>query len=156
YLHQPLFADEMPNRSGFTAKTDQQVAADIRVAGDAAKHAIENLMLQAFKLHAAAAAVREGDHAVDVRKVVKRRRIEPPGNITAHGRRTVDRRDDCQIVSRAGPAVRSAIAEKRLTGERHRIGRNVGRARTFAGKLARREIMSMNPFSWLDRSAGEA
>ena len=67
-LHQLLIVEQVAERGRFAAQADQHVAADVRMPGDAAQHAVERGVPLAAELHAAAAAVREGHHAVDVRE----------------------------------------------------------------------------------------
>ena len=84
--------------------------------------------------------MREGDHAVDVRKVAQGRRIETPGDVAADRRGAVHRRNDGDVVSRAGAAVGAAVAEEGLPGERRRGGGYVGRARALAGEFFGGEV----------------
>ena len=56
-------------RGRLAAQADQQVAADVRMPGDAGQHAVELLMVLAAVLHAAAPLVHQRQDAVDVGKL---------------------------------------------------------------------------------------
>src|SRR6188474_1071971 len=101
-LHEALIGDEMAGRGGFAAKADEQVAADVGMAGDAAHNAVEGLVELAPELHAAAVAVGEGEHAVDAGVVAESVGGEVGGNAAGDGGRAVDAADDGDVVACAG------------------------------------------------------
>ena len=75
-LHEPLIVQQITHRAGLAAQANQHEAADVRMPGDAAHHAVENLMMLARVLHAAASLMREGRHAIDIRKLAQGRIVE--------------------------------------------------------------------------------
>ena len=137
-LHELLIVEQIADRGGFAAEADQHVAADIGMPRDAPHHAIERGMTFAAELHAAAAAVREGHHAVDVRIVPECLRVEPCRDVLADRGRAIDRRDDGDVVARARFAIGAPIALERDAGERRGIGRNLAGRGIVAGELVRR------------------
>ena len=54
---------------GLTTQPDHQHARKVGVGGIARQRALQKLQAQAFTVHAAARAVREGNHAIDVGEV---------------------------------------------------------------------------------------
>ena len=118
-LHQVVFFQQRADRGGFAAQADQQIAADVRMPGNAGHDAIEHLMIESLERHAAAAAVGEGHDAVDVGKIALQHfAIEPPGDVAADRGRAIDRRDHGDVVARAGPAAGAGIAQEGFAGQR--------------------------------------
>ena len=144
-LHQLLLVEQMPNRGRFAAQADEHVAADVRMPRHAAQHAVENLVILAAVLNSAAAAVREGHHAVDIGKFSQRRRIEPPGNIFADRRRAIHGGNDGHVIPRADSAIGAAITLKRYPGERLRIRRHCGGLGIIARKRPGIDIVRVDP-----------
>ena len=72
------------NRRG-KAPDAEQIAADVGMPGHSGERAIEHFVLQALVLNAAAAAVLDGNDAVDIRKIAERRLIETLGDVAADG-----------------------------------------------------------------------
>src|SRR5688572_21337612 len=120
------------------------------MAGDAGQRAIEDLVLHSLVLHPAAAAVLDGDDAVDVGKLLEDLLIESIGNVLADGRRAVDGRDNRQIVPRPRFAARPLVAEKRAPLDRLGGRRDGSRRRVVAGKLAVDQVVRMHPAAGLD------
>lgn len=155
-LHQLLIVKQVAERGGFATQADQHVAADVGMAGDSSHHPIERGMPLAAELHSAAAAVREGHHAVDIGKLLERLGIETGRDILADRGRAIDRRDYCDVIARAGLAVGPPIALKGAAGERRRVGGDFAGGRIVAGELAGGQVVCVNPRARRDRFSGEA
>ena len=82
--------------------------------GETGQHPLEDLMVEPFERQPAAPFVRDGEHAVDIGKLLLPTAVaEPIGDIPGRAGRTVDRTDHGDIVSRPDPTVRPRIAAKR-------------------------------------------
>src|SRR4051794_21446625 len=88
--------------------------------GHTRESAVEDLVLETLILDAAAAAVLDGDHAVDVRKLAKRGAIEALGNVATDGGGAIDGRNDSDVVARARFSAGAFVTLKRAAGNRLR------------------------------------
>ena len=155
-LHQLLIVEQVTERGRFAAQADQHIAADIRMPGHAAHHAIERGVPLAAELHSAAAAVREGHHAIDVGIGLERLGIESGRDILADRGRAIHRRDHGDVVARAGSAVRALVALEGSSHERRRLGRHFRGRRIVAIELPGREIVRVNPLALGNVFGGKA
>ena len=106
----------------FAAQADQQHAGKVGMVGIAAQRALQQRETFARTRHAAAAAMRDGHHAVDVGVVAQCIAVEGLGDLPAHGGRAIDAGDDSQVVARSDPAVgaHDTLEGRLWHGRRHR------------------------------------
>src|SRR6218665_502921 len=101
---------------GLAAQPDEQHAGAVRVPGVAGERAREKLHAQALLVHAAAAAVGQRDHAVDVGKRRQRLRVgvarEMIGNGARDGGRAVHAGQHGKVVARGHAAVGAPYAHE--------------------------------------------
>lgn len=125
------------------------------MARDAGERAIERFMPQAAELNAAAFAMSEGKHAVDVGKVAQRGGVESRGNRFANGGGAIDARDDGDVVASAGAAIGTFEAEEGAFKLRRGRGKGFD-LRDSALKAFESDVVTMHPGAGGDRLAGEA
>lgn len=149
-LEQPLRLHQVAGRGVLATQADEQIAADVWMAGDAAERAGQNLVLEAAVLEPAAAAVFDGNHAVDVGEILELGFVEPLGDVLADRGGAVDRRNHRQVIPRPGFAARPAVTQKRPIRDRCRRRRNGGAAGVVLDEIPLVQVMGMNVIAGID------
>ena len=145
----------------FASQAHQQDGGEIRVAGIAPLRARQQVIAFALGCHAAALAVGQGDDAVDMGVVVQHPRPHGlVGDVIDHGRRTVHRRQDADVIARPHPPV--GAAETREMGRNLALVQAFGRAGLGGEGVVAFEIGShgnvlfVDPIARRDVGAGKA
>ena len=127
--------------------------------GVAPLRAAQHVPAFALRRHAAAGAVHERHHAVDVRIVVKQAgTIDLLGDEFGDARRAVHRGEHADIVARAGLAVRPHIALEggaQLRRQQLVVLGGLGEA-VVAREIVQRDVLHMHPVARRDRLRGKA
>src|SRR4051794_24355295 len=110
------------------------------MSGHAGQRAIEDFVLQPLVLDAAAPAVFDGDHAINIWKIAERRAVEALCHIATDGGGAVDGGNDRDVVARAGFAGGPLVAEERAAGEWRRRRRDGLAAGIVADEIAVDEV----------------
>ena len=82
------------------SQPNDQHAGKVGVARITAQRAAQNLHAFALDVHAAAAAVRQRNHTINVGKIGERAAFECVGNAVGNGGGTIHRRQNAEIVAR--------------------------------------------------------
>ena len=145
---------------GLAAEADHHHRGEVRVARIAAEGAAQHLQRLAVAGGGAAGAVRQRDHAVDVREARERGWIgvaaEVVGDRPRHRRRAVDRGQDADVVARRDPAVGAddAVEGRALDGVVGRLG--AARRRVVARESRELEVVRVDVLPRRDRLLGAA
>ena len=144
-------------------ESDHQHACEIGVGRVTRQRALQNLHAGAFGVHAAAGAVRQRDHTIDIREFFKCSGICHPGkmvgNRACRRSRTIDARQDADVVARGYAAVFALDAHE--TGlffgwlGLHVVTKSVV-ARKVALVRAHVEVVRVNMLAGGNRFAGKA
>jgi hypothetical protein len=126
------------------------------VAGDAAERAGQDLVLQAAILQSAAAAVFDGNDAVDVREILEPRFIEPLGDVLANRGGAIDRRNHRQVIPRPCFAARAAVAQESAAFDRSQRRRNGGAAGVILDEISLVQVVGMDVVAGFDVLSGRA
>src|SRR5580698_9016113 len=124
----------------------------VRMHGVAREGAAQDVDARAHRIDAAAEAVRQGDHAVDVRIIGEYLRMdiapEIIGDGARNGRRAIHTREDTDVITRRDPPVFTANAHERggLVDETGRV--LVDTEYMFALELRHAEIVDMHVLAW--------
>ena len=142
------------------AEADHEHASEVRVTRVARERAPEHLHALAMRVHSAARAVRERDHAVDIGKRREALAREVAGDAARHRGGAVHRGQDADVVARGdAAAIGAVLAHDALEGGGGRDvvrGLGIGAEGVVALELAHREIVEMHVLAGRDVAAGEA
>ena len=123
----------------FATQAHHHRAGKVGMRGVTGQSALQQLQARAFGVHAAAGAVGQSHHAVDVREFGQGRRVgvfgKMVGNGAGGGGRAVHARQNADVVARGHTAVRAHDALESGVAARC-IGFHVGAKSVVAGKVA--------------------
>ena len=128
-------------------------AAEVRIQADVAQRADRNDRVGRVDRHAAAVAVLQGDHVVDVRELRQQFVADPLDRELDHAGDALHRGRDRQDVARADRAVRIAVALERVALQRgQRPGRRGGdRQAVERARFRHRQQALVHPAARRDR-----
>ena len=146
---QVLRAEQRTDLIRLAPQPDHQHAGEIGMPGVAAERAAQHVDRLAGAAHAAAGAVRQRDDAIDVRIVGEDAASLAIGpevirDRAHHGRRTIDRGQNSDVVAGRDPAIGADYSHERRGLGCVVRGLDLGAERVIAGELAHRQIVQMH------------
>ena len=129
-LPQPLLAHQIRHLQHLAAQPHQQDAREIRVARITRQRAEQRVIAFVLARHAAARAMHDGHHAIDIGEVIQHPLpLHRLGDEARDRPRTVHARQDSQIVARPHAAVRPVKPQEAAWLHRQLQGPRLGRER---------------------------